>query len=246
MHLPNLAQYIQSLPEVCASTPEKHLAMLAEHFHAPARRITATELANAAGYATYGAANLQYGIFAHRLCDALGFVPPIGNSGAPTYTYVLASPRKLPHADWEWTMHEVVAEAIEQTNLFGNVENAANTAPVYPEEAIDTRAFIEGATKTVTVNAYERKPEARIACLEYWGTSCTVCDMDFQTTYGANPVRCIHVHHLHPLSAIGTAHTVDVINDLRPVCPNCHTVLHTTTPPLSISELRARLREKRG
>lgn len=246
MRLPNLAQYIQSLLEVCASAPEKHLVMLAAHFRAPDRRITATELANAAGYATYGAANLQYGILAHRLCDALGFVPPTGNSGEPTYTYVLALPRKLPDADWEWTMHNVVAEAIEQTNLFGNVENQVDSAPVYPDEAIDTRTFVEGAMQTVTVNAYERSPEARRACLEYWGASCTVCDMDFQSKYGADPVRCIHVHHLHPLSAIGTAHTVDAINDLRPVCPNCHTVLHTTIPPLSISELRARLRRSGG
>lgn len=220
--------------------------MLAAHFRAPDRRITATDLANAAGYATYGAANLQYGIFAHRLCDALGFTPPTGNSGNPTFTCVLATPRKLPHQDWEWTMHSVVADAIEKTNVFGDVDSQENTAPVYPDEAIETTAFVEGALRTVSVNAYERNPEARLACLDYWGTSCSVCDMDFQSKYGADPVRCIHVHHIQPLSTIGAAHTVDAINDLRPVCPNCHTVLHTNIPPLSISELRARLMGKGG
>jgi 5-methylcytosine-specific restriction enzyme A len=29
---------------------------------------------------------------------------------------------------------------------------------------------------------------------------------------------------------------------LRPVCPNCHAVLHLRTPPFSIDEARAMLR----
>ena len=32
---------------------------------------------------------------------------------------------------------------------------------------------------------------------------------------------------------------VDPINDLMPVCPNCHAMLHRRTPPFSVEELAA-------
>jgi 5-methylcytosine-specific restriction protein A len=30
---------------------------------------------------------------------------------------------------------------------------------------------------------------------------------------------------------------------LRPVCPNCHAMLHTSDPPLEIEDLRQRLQQ---
>ncbi len=44
-----------------------------------------------------------------------------------------------------------------------------------------------------------------------------------------------------PLSEIGQEYKVDPINDLRPVCPNCHTMLHKQNPPLAIEELKTQL-----
>ena len=55
----------------------------------------------------------------------------------------------------------------------------------------------------------------------------------------------IHVHHLRPLSEVGEAHAVDPIKDLRPVCPNCHAVLHRRVPVFSIEELRTLLEQRR-
>ena len=245
MNLPDLSQYVKHLLEFCSSAPDRHVAMLKAHYRAPGRKITATALAHAAGYSTYSAANVQYGKFAHRLCDSLHFSPPIGNSGKPTFTYVLASPSKLSSADWEWTMHDVVALAIEQSNIFSSGTAATDSAPVYPGDVTDVSTYAEGATLQVTVNLFERSRTARDACIAYWGSICSVCKLDFQLTYGADSNRCIHVHHLKPLSSLRSAQEVNPVNDLRPVCPNCHTVLHTTKPPTSIGELRRRLRRKK-
>lgn len=52
----------------------------------------------------------------------------------------------------------------------------------------------------------------------------------------------MHVHHLVPVAYIGEHYQVDPINDLRPVCPNCHAMLHTANPPLEIGQLKALLR----
>jgi 5-methylcytosine-specific restriction protein A len=59
----------------------------------------------------------------------------------------------------------------------------------------------------------------------------------FEQCYGEVAKGFIHVHHLRPLSEIGEEYEVDPIADLRPVCPNCHAVLHLRVPAYSIEEV---------
>jgi len=101
--------------------------------------------------------------------------------------------------------------------------------------------YVEGAVESVIVNAYERDQVARQACIFHYGTRCQVCRFDFGERYGEVGKGFIHVHHLIPLSEIRAQYRVDPVDDLRPVCPNCHAMLHRTSPPLKIDELRARL-----
>ncbi len=114
-----------------------------------------------------------------------------------------------------------------------------------PDEVPNESKYPEGAKLQVTVNSYERNPKAREACIAHYGRACYVCDMSFADVYGEEAENIIHVHHLCSLSAIGAQYQVDPIADLRPVCPNCHAVIHLTTPPQSIEEVREMLR-KRG
>lgn len=86
--------------------------------------------------------------------------------------------------------------------------------------------LVEGAKTTVTVNKYERNPEARQKCIEANGYSCAVCGMNFEDVYGPIGRGFIHVHHIIPISEIGEEYVVDPIHDLVPVCPNCHAMLH--------------------
>ncbi len=94
-----------------------------------------------------------------------------------------------------------------------------------PEEVGPT-GLIEGAVRTITVNAYERSSKARAQCIAAHGTACCVCGFRFGAVYGLEFARLIHVHHLRPLSEIGGEYEVNPIEDLRPVCPNCHAVIH--------------------
>lgn len=87
--------------------------------------------------------------------------------------------------------------------------------------------MIEGEKKTVTTTKYERNPQARAACLAYHGYTCKVCGMSFEKTYGSEFKDMIEVHHLVPLNQIGENYVVDPINDLIPVCPNCHAAIHS-------------------
>ncbi len=102
---------------------------------------------------------------------------------------------------------------------------------------------IEGARRLVYINSYERSRKAREACKRVHGTSCVACGFDFGGTYGTDFRGFIHVHHVRPLADIGEGYEVDPRTDLVPVCPNCHAVIHSTNPPLSISAVRKLLRK---
>lgn len=106
-----------------------------------------------------------------------------------------------------------------------------------PAEIAVSEIYFDGATSSARVNAYERNPEARTACISHYGLDCVVCSINFRAAYGAIGEGFIHVHHLKPLASIKAAHQIDPIADLRPVCPNCHAMLHMKTPPYTIDEL---------
>lgn len=109
-----------------------------------------------------------------------------------------------------------------------------------PEEVEPGIGVVEGAKRTVSVNIYERDPSARVRCIRRWGVRCVVCSFDFAAEYGEIGQGYIHVHHLRPLGEIGAEYVLDPEADLRPVCPNCHAMLHRTKPAMSIAELIAR------
>jgi 5-methylcytosine-specific restriction enzyme A len=117
---------------------------------------------------------------------------------------------------------------------------ASDDQPVshLPEEVTSTTPLVEGASKQITVNAYERSAVAREQCLKHHGYSCCVCEFNFELFYGPIGKNYIHVHHVVPFSEIRTEYVVDPIKDLVPICPNCHAMIHRTMPALSVKQLK--------
>lgn len=116
---------------------------------------------------------------------------------------------------------------------------SVDLAEVNPEEIAEPDKYYEGAVRKVAVNAYERNPAARAKCIEAHGCRCCVCEFDFEKTFGQLGAGFIHVHHLTPLAAVMTTYAVDPVQDLRPICPNCHAMIHKRSPPYSIEELKS-------
>jgi predicted HNH restriction endonuclease len=118
---------------------------------------------------------------------------------------------------------------------------AVGAINVFPDELEDEEieTLPEGATTRRLVNAYERNPLARQKCIEKYGAKCYVCGFSFGATYGQIVDGFIHVHHLRQLSKVGENYNVDPIADLRPVCPNCHAVIHHRDPAYSIEEVES-------
>ena len=128
--------------------------------------------------------------------------------------------------------------------LIPNPSYAPSAAPpllMQFDEGAARELYSEGGRTAVMVNRFERDPRAREECISHHGHRCSVCNMSFSERYGGTMKDFIHVHHLVPLSDIGMMYQVDPIADLRPVCPNCHAVIHGDNPPLSIERARALL-----
>jgi hypothetical protein len=113
-----------------------------------------------------------------------------------------------------------------------------------PEEVLPPASYNEGSVAKVVVNRYERDPKAREICIASYGAVCCLCGFDFVLEFGEAMAGFIHVHHLKQLSTVGEGYAVDPIADLRPVCPNCHAVIHRREPPFSIEEVQAMRRPR--
>ena len=142
------------------------------------------------------------------------------------------------------TIPEDVAEQLEKdwASFVGHSTRIKNTPLA---EEVETKTFLEGTVRQITVNSYERNPEARRICISHYGLNCFVCGFNFKNTYGTIGEGFIHVHHLKPISEIGKGYKIDPVKDLRPVCPNCHAMLHQRKPAFSIEELKAILRRNK-
>jgi 5-methylcytosine-specific restriction endonuclease McrA len=109
------------------------------------------------------------------------------------------------------------------------------------EELPSEIEYVEGAARPVLVNAYERNRRAREKCIQHYGRSCAVCGFNFETRYGEPAAGYIQIHHIVPIARVRKEYRLNPLIDLRPVCPNCHAVIHRREPPFSIEEVKQML-----
>lgn len=144
-----------------------------------------------------------------------------------------------------WAHQDLVQEGLIEKSITAGRGNwrlqITETLPPEEYEEKFSDGLTEGSTKTVTINAYERNKKARKKCLEIHGYTCAVCSFDFEKTYGEIGKECIHVHHLIEISSIKKEYVVNPKDDLAPVCPNCHYIIHRRKPAFTISEVKAML-----
>jgi len=96
-----------------------HKAMLRAHLNASDQCITASQLAKAAGYANYSAANLQYGLLGAMLFAELPIALPRRKDGSLVMTCTIASGDDLydDEDQWIWKMRTYVAEGLVASRI---------------------------------------------------------------------------------------------------------------------------------
>lgn len=179
------------------------------------------------GYPNHSSANLHYGKFARLVGTRLKWRP------LPEVVLGVLVTFEKPLNEWHWIMRPAVARAIEELGW------VSEDQPVLPEEVVSKYPLVEGALRQITVNAYERNPVARAQCIRHHGCRCAACGVALVEQYGEAAQGLVHVHHLRQLATRRRQTHVDPVKDLRPVCPNCHAVIHSRARPYSISEIAA-------
>lgn len=95
-------------------------AMLAAHVEAPDHVLTATQLAQAAGYDDYVVANSQYGQLGRALAEELDWEPPMRKDGNPIWTLTLATDAdgsaraegEEASGHWRWKLRPEIVSAM--------------------------------------------------------------------------------------------------------------------------------------
>ncbi|MEL7674728.1 MAG: HNH endonuclease [Chloroflexota bacterium] len=237
--------YVRALTLAGDQLKEIHYQLLRAQYAAPQRTVTAEQLAWLVGHIHYQPINRWYGELGHILADAglaeVGEAPDhYHKDGSPAWYSFLSEGSYTPEGKglnpFLWTMYPGLAEALEELGWVEKTESAL------PDEICEEATLVEGAVCRIQVNAYERNPKARRLCIEAYGTRCYLCGVDLGEVYGKVGKGYIHVHHLKPLAEIGEKYEVDPVHDLRPVCPNCHAIIHRRVPPFTIDEVQDMLR----
>jgi len=149
---------------------------------------------------------------------------------------------KTKPASWETWIEEFRPKEllVDGLNYYAVDITATKNANVnYFEKSENHQSYWEGNQTTKLSTKYERSPEARAVCLSIKGYSCEVCEFDFFQTYGEVGKNYIHVHHTVRVADRKRPYIVDPIEDLVPLCPNCHAMAHKKVPPYSVKELKS-------
>lgn len=233
-----IEQYEQVLQQM---GPKRKWILKKLYFHGPF--VDSNVIARTLGFKGYGETNLNIGTIGKYISEVSGI--------EPTYYYPRSGVMRpayfsFVHDDTggEWDMVPNLRKAIE--NLKWDMTDE-DFEPLLTEETQITRTmFRDGKLTQVWVNRYERDLKARKAAEKLHGKKCLGCELDFKKMYGDDIKDIIHFHHIRPLAKVKKEEEKDVAKDLVPLCPNCHSVVHSTEKLMTIKELQKRVQKAKN
>jgi predicted HNH restriction endonuclease len=237
---------LEQYEEAVSTLNERRRTALQELYYLPNSSATAKQLAeiiHPSNPSPITASGL-IGKTGKAIADYWDIVPGSYNDGKkarPAY-FRLVSDRY--YTDIGWTLNDNLKRALENLKLVDNQKEVylRLTTEILPFSEIELRR--EGKVVQVFANKFERNQKARRECIKHYGDKCAVCSFDFAVTYGQDIAKgFIHVHHKRELSEIGQEYYVNPIEDLIPLCANCHSAIHLTNPAMSVEDLRRRMKQ---
>jgi len=105
--------------------------------------------------------------------------------------------------------------------------------------------FQEGRRHLLRHWSRERSRELVAKAKKVWsvrvgGLRCRACGFDFEAVYGEHGVGFIEAHHAEPLHE-GTGVRTTTVDNLEPLCANCHRIIHKIDPMPSVEVFAAML-----
>jgi hypothetical protein len=108
---PPVEDYVRAFAAIRARLTREQMSMLRAHFHAPSFILTSSELAHAAEYDSYEAANSQYGRVGTLIAEETGFRPGQASSSFALFY-------KPEAGEWRWELRPQVVKALTELNWF--------------------------------------------------------------------------------------------------------------------------------
>lgn len=234
-------EYIVAFQKIAHEVSEIEYRILGALYNSPSRTSFASKIAADANVSGgWRAINSHFGRLSRRISETLGCREPYRLPDGQSRWWPALSIGHRTYYGYRWELLTEVASALEELGWVG--EDKSQTVDRSPEvRGPYDITLLEGAPIVRRTILYERNPRARELCLQVYGTACSVCGLDFGRVYGVEVEGYIHVHHTRPLATIGAEYEIDPVEDLRPVCPNCHAVIHQGGKLRSIDEVRAML-----
>lgn len=111
---PPVEQYARALGAIRDKVSPRQMQMLEAHYYSPRHSTTMHELAAAAGYSDYRAANAQYGRFARILLQEMSLPAPIWRGFGPVWVLGVGD-----FNDDRFVMHPALVNALERSGWVG-------------------------------------------------------------------------------------------------------------------------------
>ncbi len=175
-------------------------------------------------------------LVSHRTLDHLGLAEYIAEQNGLKIT-----PKGKSH---------LVANQLTIDYLMENNFSWGDVKPVFialakPNTNLDIfKEIFEGDTGAIKeTKVYRRSKALRDAAIDtflanYGTLSCHVCAFNYEEKYGAIGKGFIEIHHKRPIYMYEGADQVrtieEAIENLAPVCANCHRIIHRTRPPYTL------------
>jgi len=234
---PTQSSYVATINAIRDQLGEREIEVLQFQFQSPGRAVTSQDIRDHLGYSSIGASNLLYGKLGKQFATQLPMETEPPDSTRTRYWRALSTGDGSGD-HFIWTMRPELANALIETNL---VRPETDGLELIPDVDIHASSFsaVEGRTKLVLHIIRERNRSlvtAKKASVD--SPVCEVCGFDSMATYGED---YFEIHHLTPLAAL-TEDSETTLDDLAIVCANCHRIIHLHSPPVTIAELRKRLR----
>jgi len=142
----------------------------------------------------------------------------------------------------ESTKEESSSSTIQSSEIYAKDEEEVisedgklNSVEMLPEVVNETYEYTQPSKETLDIDYIEK---IKKECIDYYGAICDICGFDFGYTYGETYEQYIDVHNQKSAEGEEISPTTHPIEDLIPICYNCHHVIHSTTPAIPVDEMR--------
>ncbi len=124
----------------------------------------------------------------------------------------------------------------------------ADKSPIVPVDPqlknVMKKTYEEPQVREHAMEKFYGTPQLVKDAKRFRGVTCEACGFNFEKQYGSLGDGFIEVHHIKPLSSYKGSKPVMVsLRQVRVVCSNCHSMIHKSKIPLTLSKVKVAIRE---